>query len=61
MNQAASYISQSAGHSGTATWYQGLPAGQNQPQDLVGGTPVPEPATFAILGLGILAIRRKRK
>lgn len=61
MNAAANFLTQSVGHSGTATWYQG-PRGANQPQDLVGGTPVPEPVSILTLGAAALvAIRRRRR
>lgn len=63
MSQAATDLSQSASHAGTATWYQGLPrGGSGQPQDLIGTTPVPEPTTILSLGAAaILAIRRKKR
>ncbi|HVT14174.1 MAG TPA: PEP-CTERM sorting domain-containing protein [Fimbriimonadaceae bacterium] len=61
MTAAANYLSQSVGHTGTATWYQGLPRGNGQPQDLIGGTPVPEPASLLVLGGAAAFFLRKRK
>ncbi len=62
ITQANAYLTASAGHTSTATWYQGLPAGPNEPQGLVGSSPVPEPASITVLGLAaIAAIRRKRR
>src|ERR1044072_1029949 len=36
VTQANSYLTASVGQSGSATWYQGVPAGAQQPPDLVG-------------------------
>lgn len=60
MNQAAAYLSSSVGHSGSATWYQGVP-GANQPQGLIGANPVPEPASLATLSIAAVALLRRRR
>lgn len=61
ITQANAYLAASAGQSGSATWYQGLPAGPNQPQDLMGANPVPEPASLAALGIASAALLRRRR
>jgi hypothetical protein len=60
VNQTNAYLAASVGQSGSATWYKGTP-GANQPQDLIGANPVPEPATIVTLGIAAAAVLRRRR